>query len=55
MCAGPLQVVEQGFAGPKVVQELHRRWKQLQTEGGEELEKLQAREAELRANAEGSK
>ncbi|CAE7398489.1 dyf-5 [Symbiodinium sp. CCMP2456] len=46
------ELVEQGFAGPKIVQELHRRWKQLQAEGGEELRLLQAREAELRAGVE---
>ena len=46
------EVVERGFAGPKIVQELHRQWKQLQAEGGEELRLLQAREAELRAGVE---
>ena len=42
------QVEEQGLRGAKALQELHRRWKALQAEGGEELQSLLAREAELR-------
>ncbi|CAK9081564.1 Serine/threonine-protein kinase DCLK1 (Doublecortin domain-containing protein 3A) (Doublecortin-like and CAM kinase-like 1) (Doublecortin-like kinase 1) [Durusdinium trenchii] len=42
------EVEEQGLRGAKALQELHRRWKALQAEGGEELQSLLAREAELR-------
>lgn len=39
---------QQGFQGGKVAQELFRRWKVLLSEGGDELQLLRAREAELR-------
>lgn len=38
---------EEGLRGPKLLQELHRRWKRLLEEGGEELERLQCQEAAL--------
>eukprot|EP00933_Yihiella_yeosuensis_P035915 TRINITY_DN2957_c2_g1_i1.p1 TRINITY_DN2957_c2_g1~~TRINITY_DN2957_c2_g1_i1.p1 ORF type:complete len:154 (+),score=32.19 TRINITY_DN2957_c2_g1_i1:180-641(+) len=37
----------QGFRGGKLVRELHRRWKELQAEGGKELQELLQREAAL--------
>lgn len=46
------QVQLQGFQGGKVASELFRRWKVLLSEGGEELQMLQAREAELRQSPE---
>ena len=42
----------QGFQGGKVASELFRRWKVSLSEGGEELQMLQAREAELRQSPE---
>jgi len=41
----------QGLRGPKLLQEVHRHWKQLLQEGGEELDSLRRREAELREAA----
>lgn len=42
---------QQGLKGGKLLAELHRQWKKLQAEGGEELKALREREAELRACA----
>eukprot|EP00927_Polykrikos_kofoidii_P030347 TRINITY_DN26118_c0_g1_i2.p1 TRINITY_DN26118_c0_g1~~TRINITY_DN26118_c0_g1_i2.p1 ORF type:complete len:267 (-),score=77.58 TRINITY_DN26118_c0_g1_i2:50-850(-) len=39
---------EQGLRGTKLTKELHRRWKELQAQGGEELLELQLQEAALR-------
>ena len=46
---------ETGLRGGKLLQELHRRWKQLQADGGEELERLKQQEAKEAAAAAGSK
>ena len=46
------QVQQQGFQGGKVAQELFRRWKVLLSEGGDELQLLRAREAELRGQTD---
>jgi len=40
---------ETGLRGGKLLQELHKRWTQLQAEGGEELERLKQQELEQAA------
>lgn len=46
------QLEQEGLQGTKLLQELQRRWKRLQQEGGEELEGLRRRERELRESAQ---
>lgn len=45
------ELEEQGLQGTPLVRELHRRWKMLQAQGGEELLAFQRQEAELRRAA----